>query len=922
MKDAYLKSVEVVADELNTNISAGLTTEEAMERLAKDGPNSLGEEKKIPLWKKFLAQLNDAMVYVLIGAAVLSAVMAVMEGNPEGWIDVAVILAIVILNAVLGVYQEGKADEALAALKKMSSPQTKVVRDGIVTLIDSEKLVVGDVVTIDAGDAISADIRLTQSQSLKADESSLTGESVAVEKDFEAVLEKDCSIGDRDTMLYMGTAATYGRGRGIVAATGKDTELGKIANNLSSVESEMTPLQKSLNSLGKILAVVCIAVCLVVLVIDIFVQKAPWNEALMTAVSLAVAAIPEGLAAVVTIVLAIGMTKMATKKAIVKKLLAVETLGCVDVICSDKTGTLTQNQMTVRVLYDGDNKVAVSGNGYSPDGELTKEDGSKAPVKDKLEALIRASVLCNDASINSNDEGIYTCIGDPTEGALTTLGLKSGMFRGETMGKYPRVNELPFDSDRKMMTTYHTNIVADKIVSYTKGAPDIILSKCKFYHDATKGVIPMSETKLDEINAMNHEYATKAIRVLAFAYREFDTNHEVSFDDEADMIFTGLIGMIDPARAEAKDAIAVCKAAGIRTVMITGDYKDTAVAIANDLEMMDNNANAMSGAELDETSDEELAVLCENTNVYARVSPEHKVRIVSALRKNDHIASMTGDGVNDAMALKSADIGVAMGITGTDVAKNTAEMILMDDNFATIVHAVEEGRIIYSNIRKFVGFLLSCNIGEILVIFIISLIPNTLIPGIAAPLTAIQLLWLNLVTDSFPALALGREKGEPGIMNLPPRKKSESIINKSMRISIASQAIGIFITVAVAFLSALMIKGDFFFASGIDKTVGARTVAFATLIMAELIRAYACRSERESVFKIGFFSNTFMNWSVGGALLLLLAVIYIPGVNSVFDNVALNPLAWLVIIPLAFIPFAFSEIAKLIKRITTAKQSK
>lgn len=912
MKQAYSKTFEQVASELNTDINVGLSTQEAVERLAKNGPNSLGEEKKVPMWKKFLMQFKDAMVYILIGAAVLSAVMAVMEGSPEGWIDVAVILAIVILNAVLGVYQEGKADEALAALKKMSSPQTKVVRDGKITMIDSADVVEGDIITIDAGDSISADMRLTQSQSLKADESSLTGESVAVEKDAMATLAEDCSIGDRTTMLFMGTAATYGRGRGIVTATGKDSELGKIANKLTDIEDEMTPLQKSLNSLGKILAIVCIIVCIIVFCVDIFVQKAAWNEALMTSVSLAVAAIPEGLAAVVTIVLAIGMTKMATKNAIVKRLLAVETLGCVDVICTDKTGTLTQNQMTVKVLFDGDERVEVSGNGYSPEGMLTVASGAKASITGKLETLIRAAVLCNDASINESEDGKYTCIGDPTEGSLTTLGSKAGIGRGETMGKFPRVNELPFDSDRKMMTTYHSGITEGKEVSFTKGAPDIVLSKCTFYNTGS-GVVAMTPEVLDRIKETNHEFASKAIRVLAFAYKEFETDHQASFEDETEMIFTGLIGMIDPARDEAKEAIKVCKQAGIRTVMITGDYKDTAVAIANDLHMMNEDSIAMSGAELDDTSDDELAKKCENTNVYARVSPEHKVRIVSALRKKDHIASMTGDGVNDAMALKSADIGVAMGITGTDVAKNSADMILMDDNFATIVNAVEEGRIIYSNIRKFVGFLLSCNIGEILVIFILSLIPNTIIPGIAAPLTAIQLLWLNLVTDSFPALALGREKGEPGIMKLPPRKKSEPIINRSMKVSVAIQAVGIFIAVATVYIISLTTQSDFFFASSIDKTVGSRTVAFATLILAELFRAYASRSEHESVFKIGLFSNRFMNLSVLGSLVLLIAVIYIPGVNMVFDNVALNPMAWLVILPVALIPFAFSEVSKLVK---------
>lgn len=913
MNQAFSKTTEEICSELKTDLDSGLSQSQAEELLIKNGPNSLGEAKKVPLWKKFLAQFADAMVFILLGAAALSAVMAIKEGGGfESWVDVIVILAIVILNAILGVYQEGKADEAIAALKKMSAPQTKVVRDGKVIMIDSDKLVVGDVVNLDAGDSVSADIRLTYSGSLKIDEASLTGESVPVDKDAEAVLADDCSIGDRKTMAYMGTAVTYGRGKGIVVATGKDTELGKIANKLSSIEDETTPLQKGLNALGKILAIACLVVCVIVFVVDIFVQHLGWDEALMTAVSLAVAAIPEGLSAVVTIVLALGMTKMASKNAIVRKLLAVETLGCVDVICSDKTGTLTQNQMTVKKLFDGSDIYNVTGNGYAPEGDVLDIDGNKVTLNPILERLVLASVLCSDASISKDENGNYTCIGDPTEGAYIALGNKCGMQRDEMNAKYKRVNELPFDSDRKMMTTYHEGIVAGKYLSFTKGAPDIVLSRCTKYFDGTSEK-EMTPEYFKRIEKVNKEFASNAIRVLAFATNIHDDATEADFSAEENLTFIGLIGEIDPAREEAKDAIKVCHEAGIRAVMITGDYKDTAVAIAKDLNMMGEGIGAMSGAELDATTDEALLDLCETTNVYARVSPEHKVRIVESLRKKDHIASMTGDGVNDAMALKAADIGVAMGITGTDVAKNSADMILMDDNFATIVSAVEEGRIIYSNIRKFVSFLLSCNIGEILVIFLISLIPNSVVPGIAAPLTAIQLLWLNLVTDSFPALALGREKGEPNIMKVPPRSKHEPIINGPMKVKIALQSVAIFVTVCTAFLSSLMIDSNLFFSSA-DKLAGARTVAFATLICAELFRAFAARSESVSVFKIGLFSNKFMNISILGSLILLMVVIYVPGVNKIFDNIALNPTAWLVIVPLALIPFATSEISKLFKK--------
>ncbi|MBE7071952.1 MAG: cation-translocating P-type ATPase [Ruminococcaceae bacterium] len=925
MTKPFSATVEQVAQEIDTDLVKGLTSNEASLRYAKNGPNSLGEEKKVPLWKRFLQQFADAMVIILIAAAALSGYMAFKSGGGiEEWIDVFVILAIVILNAVLGVYQEGKADQALAALKKMSSPQTKVIRDGKLVMVDSENVVVGDVISIDAGDSISADLRLIESSSLKAEEASLTGESVAVEKDATAVLPEDCALGDRKNMLYMGTAVTYGRAKGVVVATARDTELGKIATKLTNIEDEDTPLQASLNKLGKILAVVCIVVCLIVLLVDIFVQKQPWEDALMTAVSLAVAAIPEGLAAVVTIVLSIGMTKMAENNAIVKRLLAVETLGCVDVICSDKTGTLTQNQMTVKVIYDGNKKYNVEGGGYAPQGNVVDEGGKPVKIEGVLRTLILSSVLCNDAAIVKQSDTDYSCIGDPTEGSLTTLGMKVRMFREETMHKYPRETELPFDSDRKMMTTYHSGVEEGKWISFTKGAPDIVISRCSSIMTAN-GVEKMSDEKRAEIREVNHNYAIQAIRVLAFAMKEHGEGSKESFTDEENMTFIGLIGMIDPARTEAKDAIAVCKEAGIRAVMITGDFKDSAVAIADNLEMRDEkHMDAYSGEELDKISDDELLEVVEKTSVYARVSPEHKVRIVNALKKNGHIASMTGDGVNDAMALKTADIGVAMGITGTDVSKNSADMILMDDNFATIVKAVEQGRTIYSNIRKFVGFLLSCNVGEILVIFLLSLVPKSLVPGIAAPLTAIQLLWLNLITDSFPALALGREKAEPGIMKMPPRSKKEPIINKSMMGHIAMQSVGLFISVAAAFIIALMSMnngGTFFYsgvladaaAKGVHPLDVARTVAFATLICAELFRAFAARSERISVFKLGLFSNKMMNIAVALSLVMLVAVIYIPGLNGIFNNVALNPLAWVVILPLAILPFAVSEISKLIK---------
>jgi len=926
----YTKNVQDVLKEQSVDEKNGLSFSEAKERLGKFGPNSLEEKKKTPLWRRFLGQFADAMVLILLGAAVVSAIMAWQEmshegGGMEAWVDVIVILAIVVINAVLGVYQEGKADKAIEALQKMSSPQAKVMRDGEQHLVPSSELVPGDIVLLDAGDLIPADIRITWQNSLKVEEASLTGESVPVEKNADILLPEESGIGDRENMLFMGTAVTYGRARGVVVDTGNKTELGNIAQKLQDINDGVTPLQRNLTSLGKVLGIVCIAVCILVFAVDKFVQGLDWGESLMTAVSLAVAAIPEGLAAVVTIVLSIGMTRMAARNAIVRKLLAVETLGCVDVICSDKTGTLTQNEMTVTRIYDGASVYEVTGVGYAPEGSIVNEDQSPAKIEAVLERLLLSATLCSDAVNEKNEEGRYGCIGDPTEGALVAVSAKAGFDKKPTTEKYPRAAELPFDSDRKMMTTYHTGI-ENGMISFTKGAPDIILDRCVAMM-TPEGKIPLTPEKKEEILGVNTAFAVKALRVLAFAYREHsfseaDAVSNANFSHEEELVFLGLTGMIDPARVEAKDAIAVCEKAGIRAVMITGDHKDTAVAIAKDLGLMKENDNSMSGAELDKITDDELSAACENTSVYARVSPEHKVRIVSALQKNGHITSMTGDGVNDAMALKTADIGVAMGITGTDVAKNSADMILTDDNFATIVHAIEEGRIIYSNIRKFIGFLLSCNVGEILVIFIISLIPvSVFFPGLSdaisiTPLTAIQLLWLNLVTDSFPALALGREKGEPDIMRLPPRKKTESTVNRAMKLSIGVQSVAIFAAVFASFLLGLKVffpAADASLAAAQASVAGARTMAFATLILAELFRAYSARSEHVNVFKLGIFSNRFMNLAVGFSLLLLFAVIYIPGVNSVFDAIPLEPMVWLPMVGLALIPFVASEIYKSIR---------
>ena len=914
LRPAYREAPALVFERLATDPATGLTADEAARRLAVHGPNELREKEKEGLLQKILAQLKDFLVLVLIAASVVS----IFVGE---WIDAIVIIAIVIVNATLGVIQEGKAEKALEALKKMAAPGARVLRGGQVGHVPASALVPGDVVLVEAGDIVPADLRLFETASLKAEEASLTGESVPVEKDGTVTFDADMPLGDRANLLFMSTVVSYGRGRGIVVGTGHATEIGRIADRLQDIEEEATPLQKNLNQLGKWLGILCLAVCAVVFVVGLL-QGGEVLPLFLTAVSLAVAAIPEGLPAVVTIVLALGMKRMVDRHAIMKKLLAVETLGSVDTICSDKTGTLTQNEMTVTRLYADGTVFAVSGTGYAPAGAIETLEGPAGPDSPVLSRLLHAALLCNDATLREKEEGGWGIVGDPTEGALIAAAAKGGITHEGADRTYPRVSEIPFDSGRKRMTTFHHGF-DDPLTSFTKGAPDLLVARCT--HILTgDGVKILDDAGRAAILERNHDLASSALRVLAFAYRLHRKSLPLEESTDAErmedgMTFLGLAGMIDPARPEVRDAVRVCAAAGIRPVMITGDYKDTAVAIAKDLGMMDADDRVLAGAELDAMDDAALREAVEDTAVYARVSPEHKVRIVTALRANGHIASMTGDGVNDAMALKSADIGVAMGITGTDVAKGTADMILTDDNFASIVSAVEEGRVIYSNIRKFVGFLLSCNVGEILVIFLTSLILG---PGFV-PLVPVQLLWLNLVTDSFPALALGSEKGDPDIMTRRPRSKRESIINGDMIGAILVQSVAIFAAVYGVFTLAL--GKAFLFLPGTagvpDETlVHARTMAFATLIVAELLRAFTARSERHSIFRIGWFSNKQMLVAFAVAVVLLLAVIYVPFLDPVFDTTFLRLVDWAAILGFALVPFAAGEIYKLVRRVLERKR--
>lgn len=888
----YQKSKEEVLSELKVDSQIGLSENEVVLRLEKYGPNELKEEKKSSFISKLIAQFSDFLVVILIGAAIISIIVGEAK-------DAIVILAIVIVNAFLGIYQEGKAEKALDALKKMASPNAKVIRESKTLVIPASTLIPGDIVLLEAGDIIPADLRLVESSNLKIEEASLTGESVPVEKRANEVFDEDMSLGDRHNMAYMSTVVTYGRGKGVVIGTGHDSEIGRIATMIQTFEDEVTPLQRKLNQLGKVLGIATIAICIIVFVIGLL-QGREVLEMFMVAISLAVAAIPEGLPAIVTIVLAIGMNRMVKRNAIVKKLLAVETLGCTTVICSDKTGTLTQNEMTVVKVYVDDTILDVSGTGYEPVGNFTIEnEPTKNQFTKNLNTLLSIGILANDAKLEKSND-LYKIIGDPTEGALVTLAGKKYIVSNKINEDFPRVEEIPFDSDRKMMTTFHEKFVPDKFVSFTKGAPDIIISRCS-HIKIDDEVKEFTEELKKKVLDVNSKFAKDALRVLAFAYREYNQlPNDISTQNiENNMIFVGLVGMIDPPRPEVKDAIKLCKIAGINTIMITGDYKETAYAIAKDLGMAESEDQAMMGAELNKLSDEELREVVKNTKVFARVSPEHKVRIVSALRANGDIAAMTGDGVNDALALKRSDIGVSMGITGTDVAKNTAELILTDDNFASIVSAVEEGRIIYDNIKKFVFFLLSCNIGEILLVFV------SILLNLPVPLLPIQLLWLNLVTDSFPALALGVEKGDPDIMNQEPRNPNEPILDKEMIIGIIFQSIAI----AVASLAAYWWG---IYRYGFDNILEARTIAFATLISAELLRAYSTRSTHFTLFEIGIFSNKTLVYGTSLSFVLMLAVIYIPFLNPVFHTFPLGLVDWQIVLAFAFIPLIIGEIVKIV----------
>ena len=872
----YCEGVEQVFTDLGS-LESGLSREEAARRLEQNGKNRLEEAKGKSLIVRFFEQLADPMIIILLVAAAISGGLAAVEGG--GFADVIIILAVVIVNAVLGVYQESKAEKAIEALQKMAAATSKVLRDGQLYTVPSEDLCVGDVIVLEAGDAVPADARIFESASLKAEESALTGESVPVDKFINALGlsgdEKDVPLGDRRNMLYMGGSVVYGRGRAVVTATGMDTEMGKIAGVLQQTKEGDTPLQRRLRELSGILTKLVLGVCVLVFAVQLLRSRQldlPFIlDSFMIAVSLAVAAIPEGLAAVVTVVLSIGVTSMSKRKAIIRRLTAVETLGCAQIICSDKTGTLTQNKMTVVDSYGEDEKHC---------------------------AL--AMALCSDAE----PDGHGGVTGEPTEAALVVWAGKLDLDKAALKEQYPRCGEAPFDSGRKLMSTVHRH--EHGFIQFTKGAPDVVLGLCTHYRKDGKPV-PMTEEYAAEIVAANREMAGRALRVLACAERVWD---EAPTDCspanlEQHLCFVGLAGMIDPVRPEVKAAIVECREAGITPIMITGDHIDTATAIAKELDMLPEGCRAITGAQLDELDDEQFVRELAHIRVYARVQPEHKTRIVKAWQDTGHVTAMTGDGVNDAPSIKTADIGVGMGITGTDVTKNVADMVLADDNFATIVSAVEEGRRIYDNIRKAIQFLLGSNMSEVLSIFAATLLGFTI-------LKPVHLLWINLVTDCFPALALGMEKAEGDIMKRPPRDPKAGIFAGGMGFDVGYQGLVVTILVLASYFIGHFIEtGTWAITDSADGT----TMAFLTMSMAEIFHSFNMRSQRGSLFKLHSHNRALILAAIG-ALAITTAVCEIPFLSALFDFTSVEPLEYLVAIALGFLVIPIVELVKLIQRHT------
>lgn len=882
MEQAYKRPSEEVLESLSTS-SDGLSDEEAKKRLEQYGPNKLKEAKKPNIFQRFLAQLKDPMLIILLVAAGVSAITGVVSGESE-WAEVIIILAVVLLNAILGVFQESKAEAAIEALQTMTAATCKVLRNGKLSVLHSDEIVPGDVVVLEAGDSVPADGRIIENASLKIEEAALTGESVPVNKVLDALglvdSAEDIPLGDRKNMCYMGSTVVYGRGKAVITGTGMNTEMGKIAGALSATAEEQTPLQKKLDELGKLLSKVVLGICVFIFLFNLLMARSELTveghalsvvlKTFMVAVSLAVAAIPEGLATVVTVVLSIGVTKMSKRNAVIRRLTAVETLGCTQVICSDKTGTLTQNKMTV-VECRGDEK-----------------------------AVATAMALCSDAILNDENQAE----GEPTECALVNFAYSVGLKKQDMESATPRVDEAPFDSGRKMMSTVHSKDGA--YVQYTKGGPDVVLSRCAYY-DEDGTVKPMTDEKRAEIMEWNKEMADKALRVLAVARRDWAEKPEDNTPEylENDLIFLGLTGMIDPIRPEVKAAIEECRSAGIRAVMITGDHKDTAVAIAKELGIITDESEAITGAELESISDEDLPEYIKKYGVYARVQPEHKTRIVNAWKSLGAITAMTGDGVNDAPSIKSADIGVGMGITGTDVTKNVADMVLADDNFATIVSAVGEGRRIYDNIRKAIQFLLASNLSEVLGVFCATLMGFTL-------LNPVHLLFINLVTDCFPALALGMEEAEPDTMNRPPRNSKDGIFAGGLFVDIAYQGILVTALTIISYIIGNSFEvGHFALPQGVSEH--GMTMAFLTMSMCEIFHSFNLRSQRKSIFTLK--SQNKVLWiAMAGSLLLTTAILEIPFIANAFGFTPVGIKEYAIALALAVVVIPVVEIVKICQR--------
>ncbi|MCD5001608.1 cation-translocating P-type ATPase [Enterococcus saccharolyticus] len=889
----YAQTEEAVFTELDTSVN-GLSDAEAKSRLSQYGANELEEGKKKSMLQKFLEQFKDLMILVLLVAAAISAMVPNAEGHRE-WVDAVIILAVVIINAVMGVVQEAKAEQAIEALREMSTPNANVLRNGHSVTISSDELVPGDIVLLEAGDVVPADMRLFEASSLKIEEAALTGESVPVEKEVTVLEAGDIGIGDRINMAYSNSNVTYGRGKGIVVNTGMNTEVGKIAGMLASADETETPLKRNLNQLGKFLTIAILAIAVIMFFVGTVLNGRDWVEMLLTSISLAVAAIPEGLPAIVTIILALGTQVMAKRNSMIRKLPAVETLGATDIIASDKTGTLTLNQMTVEKLYFDNHQYAAS---------------DDIPVDNMALKIMN---YANDTRIGQ--EG--NLMGDPTETALIQFGRDKGFDVQKEVPNEPRVADLPFDSDRKLMSTVH-QLADGRFLVAVKGAPDVLLNRTNEALLEGK-VVPMTKDEKDNILANNTDMAKQALRVLGMAYKYIDAVPETleSEDLENNLIFAGLVGMIDPERAEAAGAVKVAKEAGIRPIMITGDHRDTAEAIAGRLGIIkpgDDDA-VLTGAELNQMSDADLAKNITKYSVYARVSPEHKVRIVKAWQQEGKVVAMTGDGVNDAPSLKQADIGVGMGITGTEVSKGASDMVLADDNFATIVVAVEEGRKVFSNIQKAIQYLMAANLGEVLTLFIATLLAwDTLLP--------IHLLWINLVTDTFPAIALGMEPAEKDLMAHKPRGKNSNFFSGGVMSSIIYQ--GILEAAAVLFVYWSALKWPAHTAMNVQdlsasglydlQHADALTMAFATLGLMQLFHAFNVKSVHQSLFKVGAFRNKAFNWAILLSFVLMMGIIVIPGLNDIFKVTHLDWYQWGIVVGTSFAIIPVVEIVKAIQR--------